>query len=236
MGAMVALYHREMASGKGQHVDVSVQEGPISGLLMAVELYDLLGVNVPRISGYWAAARRDPGAPPLLMRWHYPCKDGYVTWQFQGGPLGGLVQSTKAMTEMANRHGRAMELQDYDWTQLDASTIPQEEYNRLVDIFVDFFKTQTKAALYREALDKDILLAPVNTSKDLLEDNQLEDRGFWVKVEHPELGDVITYPGPFLQLSEAPWRVWRRPPLIGEHNEEIFVNELNLKLVACKMT
>ncbi len=104
MGTAVALYHREMISGQGQHVDTSIQEGPMPGLLVAVEVFDLLGVNLPRMSGHWAASRSD--APPLLMRFHYPCKDGYITWLFMGGSLGGAVKSTKAMTQVANRHGK----------------------------------------------------------------------------------------------------------------------------------
>jgi crotonobetainyl-CoA:carnitine CoA-transferase CaiB-like acyl-CoA transferase len=47
-------------------------------------------------------------------------------------------------------------------------------------------------------------------------------------VEHPELGTKIRYPGPFAKLSETPIQITRRAPLIGEHNEEIYVKELGM--------
>lgn len=225
VGTMVALYHREV-SGEGQHVDVSIQESVLPCIMHAAEVWDMLGFNIPRLGDIFPSSRA--GLPPLLMRLHWPCKDGQVTWMFGGAAVAGAVASTKALVEMANRHGMAMELKDYDWTTFDASTLPQEEYDRIAKIFTQFLATKTKAELYKEAIEKAIFLSPLNTAKEVLENAQLAGRGFWEKVEHPELGDTITYPGAFLKLSEAPWRVWRRPPLIGEHNEEIYVKELGL--------
>jgi crotonobetainyl-CoA:carnitine CoA-transferase CaiB-like acyl-CoA transferase len=47
-----------------------------------------------------------------------------------------------------------------------------------------------------------------------------------VDIEHPELGTTVTYPGAFAHASEAPPRISRRAPLIGEHNREIYEGEL----------
>ena len=68
----------------------------------------------------------------------------------------------------------------------------------------------------------------VANSKDICEDDHLKVRNFWEKVEHPELGDTLTYCGAFCKLSEAPMKNFRRAPLIGEHNEEIYEKELGL--------
>jgi crotonobetainyl-CoA:carnitine CoA-transferase CaiB-like acyl-CoA transferase len=38
----------------------------------------------------------------------------------------------------------------------------------------------------------------------------------------------ITYHGPFLKTSETFDRVYRRAPLIGEHNEEVYIRELGM--------
>jgi crotonobetainyl-CoA:carnitine CoA-transferase CaiB-like acyl-CoA transferase len=40
------------------------------------------------------------------------------------------------------------------------------------------------------------------------------------------LGQSLKYPGPPFRLSETPWRIVRRAPLIGEHNVEIYEKEL----------
>jgi crotonobetainyl-CoA:carnitine CoA-transferase CaiB-like acyl-CoA transferase len=51
---------------------------------------------------------------------------------------------------------------------------------------------------------------------------QLEARNFWVKMEHPELNDTIMYPGSFSGTEVAPPKLYRRAPLIGEHNREVY--------------
>jgi len=117
-------------------------------------------------------------------------------------------------------------LKDYDWASFDLTKISQEEYNRIEDVFLNFFRTKTKQELYSEAIKKGIVCCPLNTSEDIVKSPQLEARGYFIKIDHPELGDTITYPGAPVKLSDSPWLVKRRPPLIGEHNEEIYVKEL----------
>ncbi|MDO8671774.1 MAG: CoA transferase, partial [Dehalococcoidia bacterium] len=53
-------------------------------------------------------------------------------------------------------------------------------------------------------------------------------RGYFVPLEHPELGDSITYPGVPVRLSETSWRIRGRAPLIGEHNFAILHEELRI--------
>jgi crotonobetainyl-CoA:carnitine CoA-transferase CaiB-like acyl-CoA transferase len=89
--------------------------------------------------------------------------------------------------------------------------------------------TKTKNELYEEgALNRKILIGPLFNAKDLSTDRQLESRNFWVTVEHPELNDTITYPGPFAKISDNPMQYRLRTPLIGEHNTEIYGDELGL--------
>jgi len=84
------------------------------------------------------------------------------------------------------------------------------------------------AELYREALERRIMLYPVQTMKEVAADAQLEARGFWTEVAHPELGSSITYPGAFVKLADSPRRIRCRAPLIGEHNQEIYYRELGM--------
>ena len=62
----------------------------------------------------------------------------------------------------------------------------------------------------------------------LLDDAHLHDRGFWKQVEHPELSRSFVYPGEAAIYNGSPWRISRRAPLIGEHNTEIFCDELGV--------
>ena len=70
-------------------------------------------------------------------------------------------------------------------------------------------------------------------------DPHLEDREFFVSVEHPELDQEFTYPGAAAIYNGSPWRISRRAPLIGEHNSEILGGELGISgtgLEALKQT
>jgi len=48
-----------------------------------------------------------------------------------------------------------------------------------------------------------------------------------VEVPHPELGRSFTYPGAPYRFEKSPWRISRRAPLLGEHEEEV-LGELGL--------
>jgi len=68
---------------------------------------------------------------------------------------------------------------------------------------------------------------PGSRFRDCFEDQQMKQRGFWVDIEHPELGEKITYPGAGFKMSRSPLTLRQRAPLIGEHNVEILQEEPN---------
>jgi crotonobetainyl-CoA:carnitine CoA-transferase CaiB-like acyl-CoA transferase len=92
-----------------------------------------------------------------------------------------------------------------------------------------FFCEITKSEFFDEVIKRDMLGYPVATAAEILKDPQLHARGFWQKIDHPELGTSLTYPGIFGSFSGAPCRIGCRAPLIGEHNQEIYCGELGLK-------
>ena len=67
------------------------------------------------------------------------------------------------------------------------------------------------------ALAAGVVYAP----EEAYEDPHFRARGFQVEVEHPELGRTVRYPGAPYVLPASPWRISRRAPRLGEHNEEI---------------
>ena len=122
-----------------------------------------------------------------------------------------------------------LELKDYDWASIDRMTHTQEEVDQHEELLGEFLLTKTKGELFDEAIKKSIRLIPVNTPKDVVESPQLAFREFWVEVEHPELGDTITYPGWPIKASGLPrYKPQRRAPLIGEHNEEVYIREMGM--------
>ena len=85
----------------------------------------------------------------------------------------------------------------------------------------DFFATKRKSEILERACSSRMLIAPCNTMEDICQDHQLKARDFWHPLRHPELGASLTYPGPYIKLSETPIRFRSRAPLVGEHNDEL---------------
>jgi len=156
----------------------------------------------------------------------FNCQDGYVSWELHVAALG---VKTNAIVELMKQWGELEdEIEDIDFTKIDMNATTQEELESWEEAFSRFFARHTKAELHREAVKRDIMLFPVNTIQDLLDDKQLQARKFWVNVKHPELDATIIYPGAPFKSTQTSWGIRRRAPLIGEHNEEIFERELGI--------
>jgi len=230
VGTMVALYHREM-SGEGQHVDVSMQQAVVLTLMYAAEYGDLLGITLPRPrpDGASISPRGEPHGPLVGQR-RWECKNGYITWLHlvAGGSQQGMVRSTNELVTWMAEDGMAGDLPQYDWSQFDTATVPQELVDHQKEFFKKFFLTKTKRELMDRAASRGILIGAFQTTKDIVECPHLEAREFFTEVDHPELGEKIAYPGAWAKTSEAQWKISRRAPLIGEHNEEIYEKELRI--------
>ncbi|MBI4766975.1 MAG: CoA transferase [Deltaproteobacteria bacterium] len=225
LGSMMALYHKEI-TGEGQQVDVSCQQAVVLTLMMASEIWDILKVNYKGIGPFAMSVRPTPPGP-LIRRMVWPCKNGYVILMIGGGAAQGVRISSENLVAWANSEGHLLLLKDYKWLEVNFATIIQEEINRIESLIAEFLMTKTKEELFDYAVKHDIMLAPVMDVRDLIASPQLEARKFWVDVDHPELGEKIAYPGwPIKWTGLPPYRPQRRSPLIGEHNEEIYCQEL----------
>lgn len=223
LGSTVALYHREI-TGEGQHVDVSMQQAVALSTMNAMEVYDMMKVNLIGMGQFYVNPRPVPYGL-LFMRFVHRCKDGFVVLYFAGG-FGGIIESTFALVKWANSEGKAMALKDVDWSKWDGSTIAAEDLNAQYAAIGEFLITKTKDELFEEAVKRGIFMAPCCTAEDIFRNRHLQARGFWVTVDHTELGDSLLYPGAPVIMKGTPWRITRRAPLIGEHNEEIYKREL----------
>ena len=222
---LAALYYREL-SGEGQRVDVSMQESVLWTTLLLVQFWDMMKLNLFR-----AGSRRSMGT--ALFRLAFPCKDGYVGFLIAGGQLASISMPPliKWMAE-EKMLGAFEDKKDWgpkDWTQkVDAMALTQEIVDAWEDSIIKFFANKTKAKIYEKAREEGMIIYPVSTTKDLAENAQLKYRDFYVEVEHPELGEAITYLGSPYKMTVAPWKISRRAPLVGEHNQEIYERELGL--------
>src|SRR5262249_29216784 len=85
--------------------------------------------------------------------------------------------------------------------------------------------------LYRAACERNLMLAPINTAREITASAQLAEREFFVDVEHPGRGR-LRLPGAFARTTsrdpDATAVALRRPaPRLGEHTTEVLA-ELGL--------
>lgn len=218
-GTMIAHYYRGI-TGKGQHVDVSVMDSVTWCGHLAVPIWDATKTVTKR-------------AGNLMFRGgHYtpnvwPCKDGYVAFQILGSTTG--ASTNQNLTAWMDSEQMAPQyMKEKDWENFDFVKTTPAEMESLMEAIGHFFKSHTKDELHEEALKRNVMLYKVSDSADTINSAQLKAREFWVSLEHKELDNTITYPGAFAKFSLTPIQIQRRPPLIGEYNEEIYEKELGL--------
>jgi crotonobetainyl-CoA:carnitine CoA-transferase CaiB-like acyl-CoA transferase len=208
-------------TGRGQHVDVSCQEAVARALANAPQSYALDGAIIARQGSY-----RQTGAA-TYMRITWPCQDGFVNFQFSGGASAG--QSVNNFVRwMADEGMGDAYLESLDFFSMGYGAVTQDMLDRIVPPVERFMLCHTKQQLFEGAVARRILLFPVATPRDILESPQLQARQYFQELTHPALGSTLTFLGPFAQASATPLRLRRFPPGLGEHNTEIYGDELGL--------
>jgi crotonobetainyl-CoA:carnitine CoA-transferase CaiB-like acyl-CoA transferase len=222
VGLLIALHNRTK-TGRGQRIDVSMQESVVRTLHTQLPYWEYSNRVVQR-----SGIRRFRGGVSTREIW--PCKDGFVSWMFFGGAVG--TRQMQIMVEWMESKGMADRLGDeiQDWSALDLTSVSPEKINSWEEVIGNFFQAHTKQELYKEALEKRIPLTPLNDISDVAGDEQLAARNFWVDIEDSELDTAMRYPG-FLFLTteeECLPEVRGRAPLPGEHNADVYRGILGL--------
>lgn len=206
IGTMSALWTRD-ALGEGQWVDVSMQEAVAACVEQVAPFYHQgLRVETRRGSLHWSRYFR-------VAR----CKDGYIM-HCTLGDWTSLVEWVKS-DEKA---------QDLDAPQWEDTQYRQANAEHLFDVLDEWATDYTIAELMEGAQLRRIPYAMVRPPEALVDDPQLNARGFFSDIAHPELDQTFRYPGGPFFFTKTPWRIARRPPLLGEHNREIYAGELGM--------
>ncbi|MBN2240635.1 MAG: CoA transferase [Dehalococcoidales bacterium] len=213
-GVVMALYWREM-TGEGQHIDISTHDS-------------ITRFTPERVTVFWDSAKKITrrGTRRVTLGRIWECKDGYAYAVYWGGeaakrwnlPLINWMDSKGYATDF---------LKNFDWDTFDLVHNPEEILVQIAEPTRAFFKSQTRAELLQGALEYNVQVYPINSAIEIADNIQLKSRDYWVTLDHPELGTSIRYPGPFAKTSDVPPQVNYRAPLIGEHNQEIYRQELN---------
>jgi benzylsuccinate CoA-transferase BbsE subunit len=205
---MAAVCMRDM-TGEGQYIDASVHSACALTTEGAMPIYMFTKQVVRRNTG------RHHSVGPSARSQHHTKDGGYVN--FGAGRLN--PNTLKVWAEWMDSHGIEHDLNDPKYLEPEAIQENQAHINEVVE---NFFASITREEAYQEGQERGFLIGAVRAPEDNLDDLHWQDRGFWVEVEHPELGKSFTYPGGSAIFPKSPWEISRRAPLIGEHNEELY--------------
>lgn len=220
-GAMVALYHREQTN-EGQHVDISIQQALVMSTLNSPAFWFLNQSIVHRAGPF-----REGGRLNIKQRVTWPCKDGYIATHIVGGKLGAAVN--KKLADWMESEGMSNAfLRNINWENLDMAKITSDFQTAIDEPIAQFFKSHTKKELYEGALQRKIWLYPVQDCQEVINSPQLAARNYWIEVDHPELGNKIMYPRFPVQATENQYPIRCKAPYPGEHNSDIYEQELGI--------
>lgn len=205
--AMIALHARHL-TGRGQHVDVSMQAAMANTLGNARLYFESDGIVTERAGGARAFANR-------ATRIIYPCADGYVA--FVRVPAS-MLRLHKWMT--AEGADPRFDAERWASFAIAGNTLPTEdEVAELESEIEQFFAAHGAQALYESGQHFNVMICPVNTMEDIVDSPQLNARSFFDEVDDPALGR-LRVPGAPLKMSATPWQT-QPAPALGQHNDEI---------------
>src|SRR5206468_1736467 len=119
-------------------------------------------------------------------------------------------------------------LKELDWSTFTVTNITQDEIDRLEAPISDFFAAVTKDEFLEGAIRHQMLGYPVATVEDIYRSPQLKARDFWQDMREPVSGVTLKYPGGFAIVNGKRLQITRTAPGVGEHNEEVYSEELRL--------
>jgi formyl-CoA transferase len=219
-GILAALFQREK-TGRGQRVNVAMQHAVLN--LCRVKLRDQQRLangplaeypnkdftdDVPRSGN--ASGGGQPG-------WAVRCAPGgpndyvYVIVQPQGWtPLAALI-------------GRPELAADPEWATPEARLPKLAKMFQLIE---EWTATLPKWQVLEKLNAHTIPCGPILSTKEIIQDASLAANDMIVEVGHPQRGTFTTVGNP-LKLSDSPTTI-TTPPLLGQHNEDIYIGELGL--------
>ena len=200
-----ALYWRE-TSGSGQHVDVSKREA-----ISSLSRYEFSRFNQGFIEN--RGSRTFPVGGLMC------CKDGFVEVSLMSkeawlGLIKLIGSPAWALTE------------DYSFEKVIKGFAKQEEVNlkrkqEINDFITCWMLEHTKDEIYHQGQACGVPVTKVANTQDVVESKQYNARGYFVTVDHPEIGKVKypTWPCTFSQTAPA---IKSPAPLLGQHNEQVY--------------
>ena len=199
---VTALLARD-STGRGQHVDIAAFEPWATyhaGAAVTTFVYQ-------GVTGHRAGRRRPDLYPYTLL----PCKDGLLCLiAREGRQWKRFLLDVMQREDLAN-HERYR----------DRRTVAEQYPEEMDALLAPWLMERTREEIFELCRRGRAPFAPVRRIDEALGDPHLAARGFFRQLGHPVAGP-LPYAGAPFQMSDAPWRMDRAAPTLGEANEDIY--------------
>lgn len=210
VGIMAALWQRQ-TSGKGQVVEVSMQDAVVNLTRVAMSTFNETGKARPR------SGNNPQGLPGART---YPCKPGGSDdWVYLGATprrLGLWLALVRAVggDEMADDPNYS----NFDWVV--------EHTDEIDDMIETWTMERTKYEVFHILGKAGVPCGPTLNAEDIYTDPQLLARDMIVTLQHPERGAFMV-PGCPVKMSDSPVELEIGPHL-GAQTEEVLKELLQM--------
>jgi crotonobetainyl-CoA:carnitine CoA-transferase CaiB-like acyl-CoA transferase len=168
-GVLAAHFERG-TSGRGQHVDVSVQEVALSRQVNSILVWQFDRRKLARVGG-----ALNYGLATVRCIW--TLSDGWCFHTLMTGRFG--APANRALSDWIDEAGMPNPLQDVDWTTYNRSTLAATTRAAWEAAIAAFFRTRTREEVRVEGLRRGINATVVLRPADVLADPHLRARQFW---------------------------------------------------------
>ena len=224
-GILAALLLRDgdgPGAGRGQHLDVSAHEAISATTEGAFPNWEYLR----RISGRQTGRHASPAPHPP---WQHQCADGeYILLMGGGVPRDQRILAH--LLEWMDEYEAAEDLHDPEYVEVlyRDPTLRPDARRHVAEVIGRFVRMLPAEEVYRRGQSMHLPWGRVRRPEQNLDDPHWTERGFWWEGEVPGHSEPVRYPGAPYRFTKSPVRMRRRPPLLGEHNHEVFAGELGL--------
>ncbi len=202
---LAALYSRQQ-TGRGQMIDIALLDSQIAWLANVAQNYLVSG----------QAPKRYGNAHPNIVPYEvFQTSDGYLA-------LG--VGNDKQYQRLCDVAGRT-DLRDDARFQTNPGRVTFRD--ELIPKLQEVFRSRPTATWIEQLSAMGIPVGPINDIPTVMQHPQVQARQMVQIIQRPDGKDVPQL-GPVAKYSATPARIYRHPPALGEHSQEILRQDLNL--------
>ena len=220
MGTLSALIYRDF-SGKGQYIDASAHEACSSTTEVALPAY-----LYPPNKEVFRQTGRHAGTFPTAKTLCKTVDNKYLIVFRIFMDLSSWI----ALVKWMDLHGMAEDLADQKFKDMAANrTAGTEDGDYAMEVLRKFIATRPAEEVYRKSQELRFPWGVVRSPEENLDDPHFyEDRGMFTKIDHPELGNDVsyTYVGRPYNFKGTPWSA-SRAPLLAENTKKILLEDLD---------